>query len=559
MTETDTHPATPSSDAPEALRPRFRDALVLAGAATLGLVLLASLLDYGYGRDQGIYAVVADAMLRGEAPYRDAWDFKPPGIYLVFAATEILFGAGQGAIRILEALLLASLFPAFALFAKRHVGDARAGVFGATVALLAVVPLEYWNTAQPETFGGVLLAWALVCATRSDLDSGGHPPSKPRLRSPAVAAGALYCAAALLKPPLGGGILVSAILLTSERRRLLGNGFMRAAWVPVTELAIGGAIPLVATLGYFAAHGALGDLADVLFSYAPQYVSLDFSVSRLPFLLRHAVGDWLFSYTPFTLMGLAPLVILPALAKRERSGCAHALGVIAMSLIGVALQGKFFKYHYASAFALTGLLAGIGYWKLWLLVRGNVFGIATAVIFATTIAATVTPGTDLLVEFVDRSRVRLLALAQPERGDAVHDQLYGQGDVNSADNRASGAWIAQHTPSESTLYVWGFQPVLYDLANRRPASRYLYNLPQRARWKREEARARLLHDLEDAEPAAVVVIHRDSAVFVTVMRSPVDSNRALVDFPELVRWLEDHYVPGTRIGDLEILLRRSNP
>src|SRR5512137_1754587 len=45
------------------------------------------------GGDQGIYAYVGQSILRGEVPYRDAWDQKPPGVHLTYAA---MLGAWRG-------------------------------------------------------------------------------------------------------------------------------------------------------------------------------------------------------------------------------------------------------------------------------------------------------------------------------------------------------------------------------------------------------------------------------------------------------------------------------
>src|SRR5690554_932389 len=75
-------------------------AIAVAGVASLFL------LTFGHGRDQGIYAAVGRTILEGGAPYRDAFDFKPPGIHLAFAAAEAAFGRGERAIRVLEALCL---------------------------------------------------------------------------------------------------------------------------------------------------------------------------------------------------------------------------------------------------------------------------------------------------------------------------------------------------------------------------------------------------------------------------------------------------------------------
>ena len=90
----------PVSSPPQRPRAAFR---LLVAACLLGIAfLLLQILTYGYGRDQGIYAMVGRALLHGEMPYRDAWDFKPPGIFLIYASARALFGGGQWGIRVLE-------------------------------------------------------------------------------------------------------------------------------------------------------------------------------------------------------------------------------------------------------------------------------------------------------------------------------------------------------------------------------------------------------------------------------------------------------------------------
>ncbi|HYP91397.1 MAG TPA: hypothetical protein VEQ59_24690, partial [Polyangiaceae bacterium] len=78
--------------------------LVVGGSAL-------SILLYSFGRDQGIYAIVADTILKGGMPYRDAWDFKPPGIFLTYALAQGVFGKSMLSIRVLEVIgLVATVF-----------------------------------------------------------------------------------------------------------------------------------------------------------------------------------------------------------------------------------------------------------------------------------------------------------------------------------------------------------------------------------------------------------------------------------------------------------------
>jgi hypothetical protein len=519
----------------------------------LSALLLAQLLDFGYGRDQALYSVVSDTLLRGDAPYRDAWDFKPPGIYFTYAFARAVFGQSLYAVRILEALGLVSLFFAYALFSRRHVGSRRAGILGAGAAILAYVPLEFWYTGQPEGFGAIALAWALVCATY-DPPAGAGRRGEVRQLAAWAGAASLYTLAALLKPPLGGGILVSFTIVLASRWRARGDsGWARALGIPALAFAAGGALPLLATLAYFTAPGALADLYEALFVFAPGYTALQLEATPLPTLLRRALLEWLFRTAPYNVVGLAALLLLPVLHSRERLAVAHVLGVIAFSLLGVALQAKFFLYHYAAVVPLTGLLAGWGYWKVWIRARRSALAVlaAAAVLGAVTLGAV--PGLPSSQPFWDRTAKRLSTVSHPALRTPVRDALYSLGDVDARTNREVAEWLEQNTPEDSTLFIWGFEPAIYELSGRRPASRYVHDVPQRAAWAKEKSRRILIEELTASPPATIVVVHEDRLPWVTGNRQ--DSYESLRDFPELREMLQSRYRPVKRIDDLEIRLR----
>jgi hypothetical protein len=536
---------------------RHAERALFALLALLTLLLFAQLLEYGYGRDQAIYSLIADAILRGEAPYRDAWDFKPPGIYAVYAFARAAFGSSFAAVRVLEALALVSLFPAFAIFSRRHVGSACAGLLCAAVAILAYVPIEFWYTGQPEGFGGIALAWALVCATYEPRAAGGSGGERRQLAAWACAA-ALYSIAALLKPPLGGGILVSFAFVIASRRPAAGSGGRgRTIAAATLAFAIGGALPVLATLAYFASLDALGDLQRALFVFAPGYTAIDLADSSAWQLLGRSLREWLLRTAPFNLVGLALLALLPPLASRERLGIAHVLGVVAFSLLGVALQAKFFLYHYAAALLLTGLLAGWGYWKLWIRARRSALTVAAFAAMLAVIGFDLAPGLPEMRAFWTRSALRFEAHLKPELRIPYRDSLHDLGDVDAGSNRRAAEWLVANTPADARLFIWGFEPAIYPLSGRRPASRYIYNVPQRTEWAQAESRRILIQELTAALPAAIIVVHRDSLPWVT--GSPLDSAAVLTTFPELQRMLRQDYRQARRIGDLQILLRRESP
>ena len=204
---------------------------VVAGAAL-------SIMLYSFGRDQGIYATVADTILKGGMPYRDAWDFKPPAIFLTYALAQGLFGKSMLSIRLLEVIGLVATVLGMQRLGQVFFDKPRAGLVAGAMAALLHAELEFWHTAQPETFGGYLTVAALVVVTLE---------VEPRRRWLVwLGTGALFGLCALYKPPLGGGILVcGAYPLTRAQTHA-----MKWPALARTALTIGAgfALPIALTL-----------------------------------------------------------------------------------------------------------------------------------------------------------------------------------------------------------------------------------------------------------------------------------------------------------------------
>lgn len=526
------------------------DRVLVAGALGALVYLLVQIVAFRYGRDQGIYAVVADAAVRGGAPYRDAWDFKPPGIFAVYAAARLLFGASEHSVRLLEAAGFGSLVWAFVLLARRWVGEGRAGLLGGLLAVGTQAQLEFWHTGQPESFGAIALAWALVCAT--------YEPEGPKARRKELAAwvacGALYAAAAMLKPPLGGGFLVSlGFVAFRVWRREERASRLRALMAVVGAFAAGGAAIVALVLLYFVAKGAFGDLYQTLFVFTPYYTKLGFRPEWFWGFVYLAFEQWFVGFSAFFGVGLLLWLGLPALDERERVGAAHVLGVVGFQLVGVAMQAKFFPYHYGAALPFAALLSGWGFWKLWLRARTDptrilLFG-ALVYLLADARGAT----RDLADTFWVRSKNRMEALLHPERRNEIQDELYSVADVNAGANRQVAEWLRLHTREDATVFVWGFEPEIYDLAQRRPATRYIYNVPQRVSWATESRRV-LMEDLKRSNPQVIVVERRD--VFPHVTGNRDDSAAALRSFSELDQLVQDQYWFARSIEDFDIYERK---
>jgi hypothetical protein len=514
-------------------------AALVVGLALVGAAwLLGALTRFEYGLDQGIYGAVADVMHAGGVPYRDAWDFKPPGVFFVYSAARTLFGEGMGAVRILEALGFASLVGAFALFSRCFSGAVGPGLLGGALAVSGHVWLGFWHTGQPESFGAILLAWALVLSTLPV-----RPDAEGALRGRGWralgwwGAGALYTLAALLKPPLGGGLIVSwGFALRTVWREAPSGRRGRACLAPTLAFAAG-AVAVLAALGlYFGLTGALLDLREALFVFAPEYTRLSYHTGSAGEFALRAVEFLFLRFSLLNPLGLLLLFALPRLHPREREGVFHVLGVLLFVLIGVALQGRFFAYHYGAALPLLALLAGIGLYKLVLVGQRTGFGV-------------------LLLIVAIGWGANANGLRGPVPGRLFERvQVWDDGRAHNVETRRTAAWVAAHTAPDDSIYVWGFQPMLYGLAGRRPASRFIYNAPQRATWYGARARPQLLADLERDPPAAILVESGDLHPGTT--GNDLDSREVLGRFPKLALFLAAGYGPGEAVGRFTIHLRK---
>jgi hypothetical protein len=585
-----------------------RALLAICIAATVWL--FAQILLYRYGRDQGIYACVADAVLRGGMPYRDAWDFKPPGIFVVYALTRALFGSGQWCIRLVEVLGLASMTGAFVVLARRFFRDGRIGLIAGVLAALVHAQLEFWHTAQPESFGGIFIVWAMVLATYEPAADDAHRGRKELFAL--VGCGALYAAAGLLKPPLIGGVAVSAVFVFLRRRRsapearpalasaslgapaaitipsdtatfrsadavsptaartahpsLVGSASLRASFQDWVRAAVSVLLPLTAgsvfTIAlcalWFVAGGAWSALYETLFVFTPHYARLGWEGVSFPGLYYLAAEQWIVGYSSINAVGLFAALLMRPVSAREREGVLHTLGVVFIQLVGVGMQRKFFPYHYGSTLPLGAFLAALGAMKLWqAAVARGVAGVTSYGVIAYIVLLGRTATRDTQTDFMDRCLTRqawLLGTRSPSDRDAMDGKLYSVADVNYEANHRVAVFLREHLGPDETVFIWGFEPIIYDMADRRPASRYLYDVPQRVSWFRQEAQDRLMADLSAHRPAAIVVEHHD--VFPVVTGSLLDSADSLRSFPALARRLDEDYALEVTIEDFDVYMAR---
>lgn len=542
----------PPPAAPAGLVPRLavRDPDAWLPWVAWSLIAFCSIviLTFSFGRDQSIYAVVGEGILHGKMPYRDLWDFKPPGIFFVYALAEAAFGRGMVAIRVLEVMGLIGMVFGFMRLAETFFDRPRAGLIGGAVAALLQAELEFWHTAQPEVFGGYLTLAALVLTT-----SAPHQRTRGWVW---FGTGVLFGLAFLFKPPLGGGAFVCAAYLVKRERQRTGS--LKHGVYALLAVGASAALPILLCAGWFWARGAWPALHWTLGEFTPGYTALGWRDRQAAGMLYYALEEAFFKFSALGAAGVLAMAAITPIHSREREGTFLVLGIVAMQIAGVAMQGKFFPYHYAASLQLIGFMAGLGLYKLWRRCVGGGFGGVLAWMSFVVIAISMRTATrDLPQDFSDRALLRLqYAFRIPpfKTRESIDRVCSNVADFSLPADREVALEVRQRTSSQDTIFVWGFEPAIYWFSERAPSSRFIYNVAQRSEWQKDYARRELMQDLKAKPPKMFVVQYHD--VFPSVTGHALDSRDELPGFPELNAFLENGYEFVKRIEDFDLYQRK---
>jgi 4-amino-4-deoxy-L-arabinose transferase-like glycosyltransferase len=517
-------------------------ALLLALAA--GAALLSPLLTYPFGRDQGVFAAAADVLSGGGVPYRDVWDVKPPGIFYLYWASFTLFGRSMLAPRLLDLIWMLATAGAVWHLGRRLL-SAWAGGAGAFFFLLwYVAGHSFWNTTQPDGFAclPLVLAASAVAATED----------RPRSWT-AFACGTLVALAILLKFTLAAFLALPILAAILPQGHHVSRRAVRAA-----ACLLGCGIVLAAVALAMWRAGALHDIIEVLFVWNAEYsrlrVPVPMAADPVGQTLRFLAGGshpLLFPVGLLAVVGTIDLMARPASGRMRWFVPTWAL----LMMASVWVQGKYYTYHWLPVLPPLCLLAGHGMRAAGALLRRSASRPAAIALCAVAVLSVLTP---LALAYWRSVGWPLRHLAGKVEREAFLDRYDRYGDFSLGADREVAAFMQGSTLPSDHVFVWGFEPLIYFLADRPPASRFIYTVPLVTQWSPTEWRAELLRDLADRRPAIIVVTHGDRLPWMTGRLD--DSAAQLAEYPELKTLLETSYVPDRRIEDFDIwVLRRGGP
>jgi 4-amino-4-deoxy-L-arabinose transferase-like glycosyltransferase len=461
-------------------------AALLALVAIVFVLVRVPFVDLPLERDEGDYAYVAWRMLEGEVPYRDVFDQKPPGIYVVYAALLGLGARSEVALHLLLYLWTAACAVALHRLLRELAGEPAAAFAALAFALLATDPRLTATAANTESFMllPILASWGAVWRARGDARGAIW-----------LACGAWIAAACWLKPVAATSGLLSAAWIVvaglSAARRPLALELGRR----IGLVALGGALLSAPFLLALAAAGALGPFLDIVVVHNLAYstdVPLALGIAQLEGTLRHLAP----SHAIFWLLALAGLLAAGEAPLRVRL----FFGTQLVAAFLGACVGLHFRPHYLvqllpALCALAGLGLAAASRRLHAMLPALRPQLAQLGLAAIPIACFVAADAGFLFAGSPHERSRRIYALNP-----------------FAESERIALHLALTSGPDESVFVVGSEPQIPFLAGRRSATRYILFYPLTGPYPDALERQReAMREVARARPLFVVVVDGDGS------------------------------------------------
>ncbi len=444
-----------------------RNRQLLSAALWLAALTIAlPSLAYPLGRDQGVYFYVAREWLNhGSIPYRDLFDHKPPGIYVIYALAIALFRSHVWGIRVMEMAALGGSAWLATRLTKPRDGVAPSAAFVALFgSCLYFGVLNFWDTAQCELWCVTTALAAAYCAQRSGWRW-------------VAASGALFAFTVLIKlPAVFFGLPIFALVWAENAER-------RAR---VLTWLVAGAAVVAAFAVYFGAHGALGQATDIIFRANVYYASHEHVDGFSDGVTR--VLDVFRLFMPLSLVLVYALGGLPFFNKRAelRADRRRVLLWSAAALVGVVAQLKLYNFHFVLMLApalLAGALVSRAL-EVWAVERGSSLGRVRAILGANVLVlfALSWPGEHMW--FATARDVALVEVGARPRQEMLAHFTLPYADFDEGANEQVALWIQANSSPLDVVCVRRFEPEIYALSDRSCSSPFFWTY-----WLTEPSRA----------------------------------------------------------------------
>ncbi|MBE7465194.1 MAG: glycosyltransferase family 39 protein [Planctomycetes bacterium] len=331
---------------PEAAVPPVRPLLRWAAWIVIVAVyvgLRAPLLEIPLDRDEGVFSYIALGVLRGEVPYREAKDYKPPGVFYMLALGLAFVPPTAAGIHFWLHLWNFGSLLLLASSAKALYGE-RAGLWtGFVYAFLSASVAVQGYTASTEMFLLLPLAASLRLTIAGATRTG-------RSSLVCLAAGGACAALACWtkQPALFSLLAVPIWLLFNGARPGIRAAFLRLGW-----WLAGGVVLSILIVAYFTYHLGLREFLYWAFPVKLYGTRWSYWWDTLWWTLKEAIWDHL----PVLVLGAFGFLVRAFLRGKD------LWFPIALFLLGIpaVFTGPiFYRHYFAVLTASIALFGGVG-------------------------------------------------------------------------------------------------------------------------------------------------------------------------------------------------------
>lgn len=421
--------------------------------------------------DSTAYAIIGHELLNGKTLYTDIWDHKPPVIYIVYAAAEILLGYSPQTIVLLN-VFIGILFMLGLFYAgKAGRGGTISGLWAAGLWVIVSGYTFEIEARDPNTEvfinACVIWAFALLAKNRERDLAAKH----------LIFVGLLFTLGSFFKPVF----IAYAVFLMAAHIAFPRGGKTNRKKALIDTLLIGaiGAIGWILMFTYFAATGRFEIFYKTIVSYNSYYSGNILANIIAPLQGRsEVVLDFMNPLAAFAVAGL----ILTFFYNRRKAALLGAF--LASTWIAIALPGRFYAH----------------YFQLWLpvLIVGSSWAIGHYVVS-------------------EKTHLRLASYAAGIflAGFLIFNQISSYQSAMAKDwtpfinpplvaGEDTARQINSLLKEDETFLLWGNTPNLYFLSNRRPPAAFLFQQHLNESPVSETLVNRVKSDLERVRPELLI-------------------------------------------------------
>lgn len=467
-----------------------------------------------FERDEGVYATIAQGLLRGEMPYRDLFDNKPPLVYLWYAISFSLFGESVYAPRIVAAASLG--VTAVLLYHQARLALPQGAAYAAAI-LFAISTGLPWVALHANTEAYMLLP------LMGSLLAFTHGMKEEKLKWFLIA-GLLAGLAMMTKQVAMWNLLALAMVALIWHRRTAENSWQAIA--PTFWMFAGALISLSIVALPFALTGSLDDFLYANLSYNWVYVNFLSWAERFA-NLGYGMLFFCAIAAPFVAGALAGLVIV----WRKRAVATDYVLILwaIASAIGVASGGRFFPHYFLQLMPSLAVLTGVVVYDRF--VNGKQHVLSRPAWMVAIFLIVVSVGT-----------TAVLYISPGEAEHRVVERVAVQKEWEASSDNL-GNYIQARSNPDDLIFNYGRESQLYFYADRAPAVPYFYD------WVLEydeDSLGTIITDLNASKPAYIV----DS------LQAPLFDDWYAAHPPALRQFLQDNYNYMGRVYFADVYMLR---